>query len=70
VLEVYVEAGQEIVVWSSSTTVKTKLYRDDLEGSLHEWPVEEGPVHIATSARDTQMLVAFNGTGSYTVCTG
>ncbi|MEO6512110.1 MAG: hypothetical protein ABIO16_14025 [Nocardioides sp.] len=70
VLEVYVEAGQEIVVWSSSTTVKTKLYRGDLEGSLHEWPVEEGPVHIATSARDTQLLVSFNGTGNYTVCTG
>ena len=64
-----VEAGQEIVVTSNSTLVKTKLYRGDVEGSLREWPVEPGPVHIATSARDTRLLVAFNGTGTYTVCT-
>ena len=69
VLEVMVDASQEIVVTSNSTMVKTKLYRGDVEGSLREWPVEPGPVHIATSARDTRLLVAFNGTGTYTVCT-
>ena len=60
--------GNEIVVWSSSTLVKTKLLRGDDEGSLQEWPVEPGAVHIATSAHDTRLLISFNGAGDYQIC--
>jgi hypothetical protein len=68
ILEIDSDFGNEIVVWSSSTLVKTKLYRGDAEGSLREWPVEEGAVHVATSAYQAKLLVAFNGAGGYTVC--
>ena len=56
-------------MWSSSTSVKTRLVRGDEESSLREWPVEPGPVHVATSAYDATLFVSFNGAGSYTVCT-
>jgi hypothetical protein len=60
--------GNEIVVWSSSTLVKTILYRGEDQSALREWSVAPGPVHVATSARDAKLLVSFNGSGTYTVC--
>jgi hypothetical protein len=68
VLEMWSETGNEIVVWSQSTLVKTKLYRDDDEAALREWTVQPGAVHIATTALDTQMLISFNGAGTYQIC--
>lgn len=68
VLELSSDDGGEIVVRSSSTLVKTILSRGTAQSTLQEWPVQPGAVHVATSARHAQLLVSFNGTGSYTVC--
>lgn len=69
IIEIDSDLGNEIVVWSNSTLVKTRLQRGDEDSSLREWPVEAGAVHVATSAYKSKLFVAFNGTGSYTVCT-
>ncbi len=68
ILEMDTGEGNEIVVWSTSTTIKTQLHRDGRSGPLREWSVSPGPVHIATSARDAVLNVSFNGTGVYTIC--
>jgi hypothetical protein len=60
--------GNEIVVWSSSTVIKTRLQRGDITGPLMSWKAQPGPMHIATSAKNVNMTVSFNGAGSYTVC--
>jgi hypothetical protein len=60
--------GNEIVVWSTSTTIKTRLVRGKAEGPDMDWKAEPGPMHIATSAPNATMYIAFNGTGSYTIC--
>ncbi|WP_162599783.1 hypothetical protein [Nocardioides solisilvae] len=63
-------SGTEVVVFSDSGTVATRLYRDDLEGPLVEWQVEGDAAHVATSVPETMMLVSFDGDGPFTVCVG
>jgi hypothetical protein len=60
--------GDEIVVWSDSTSIKTRLERGGEAGPLVEWPAQPGAMHIATSAPDAALSVAFNGQGTYTIC--
>lgn len=62
-------SGQEITVWSPSTTIRTQLVRDDVESVTKDWPVEpDTTVHIASSARDAVLRVTFDKTGSYLIC--
>jgi hypothetical protein len=68
ILEMDTGAGNEIVVWSSSTVIKTQLHRDGHSGPLREWEATPGPMHIAASARDATLNISFNGAGSYTIC--
>lgn len=61
--------GTEIVVWSKSTKITTQiLMPDDVKGRVRDWTVKPGAVHIATSAKDVQLLIGFNGQGRYTIC--
>ena len=61
--------GNEIIVYSPSTKIRTQLVRDDVESVPREWSVEpESAVHVATSARDATLRITFDQTGSYTIC--
>lgn len=60
--------GNEIVVWSNSTSITTRLERDAVTGPDMRWDVEPGAVHVATSAPHAVLFAAFDGTGSFTVC--
>ena len=62
--------GNEIVVWSNSTRVAIHLERGDASGAQRDFEVEPGAVHIATTATDAELYVAFDGTGTFTVCRG
>ncbi|MDF1603142.1 hypothetical protein [Nocardioides sp. YIM 152315] len=61
--------GNEIIVYSPSTKVRTQLVRAEAESVPREWTVEPGsPVHVASSARNAMMRITFDQTGSYTIC--
>lgn len=62
------DLGNEIVVWSSSTEVTTRLERDGESSPDRTWKVHPGPVHVATSAPHAVLYATFDGTGSFTVC--
>ena len=62
--------GNEIVVWSNSTKVAVHLERDDAVGPQRDFTVDPGPVHIATTAKNVELYVAFNGSGPFNVCQG
>ena len=62
------DEGNEIVVWSNSTNIKTRLVRGKDEGPTMDWKAEPGAMHIATSAPDATMFISFNGSGTFTVC--
>ena len=62
--------GNEIGVTSDSTTIKTQVQRGDLVSGTRTWLVQPGQaLHIATSAKDAQLIVAFDRGGGYTICT-
>ena len=61
--------GNEIIVYSPATKIRTQLVRGDVESVPREWTVEPGAsVHVATSARDAVLRVTFDKTGSFTIC--
>jgi hypothetical protein len=67
-LQVATQDGIEIGVTSDATEVITVLQRGDEESEGRIWQVEPGSLHIASSAEDAVLRVAFNSGGSYIIC--
>ncbi|GAA1770041.1 hypothetical protein GCM10009795_015220 [Nocardioides hankookensis] len=63
------EKGNEIGVRSDSTEVTTQVRRDGVLGRKRIWEVEPGDIHIASTAKDADLLVTFNHGGDFTLCT-
>lgn len=68
-LRLFSQRGATITVTSQSRKITTSLSRGAQTSSTRTWNVQPGvPVQIATSARDAELLVGFDGTGEYLVC--
>ena len=67
-LQVATVDGIEIGVTSEATQVVTRLRRDEEISEGRIWNVEEGSIHIASTARDAVLQVSFNAPGDYTIC--
>lgn len=55
-------------VTSESTTVTTRVIRDEEEGPARTWEVSPGPVFVGSTATDAVIEVTFNGDGAFVVC--
>ncbi|MCF6377558.1 hypothetical protein L2K70_08080 [Nocardioides KLBMP 9356] len=61
--------GGQIAVTSDSSTIRTRLTRDDLSSEPKAWAVTAGePVYIATSAQLAQLDIAFDSGGTFRIC--
>ncbi len=67
-LELQTDQGNEIGVFSESTSVTTQLVRDGVKGAQRVWRVKPGTVHIASSAKDATLVVTFDKGGDYLIC--
>lgn len=68
VVQLATQEGNQIGVTSDSTRITTQLLRGEHEGGSRTWTVEEGPVYIASSAKDAVLKVTFNAPGKYVIC--
>lgn len=61
--------GAELQVDSGSRVVTVQLVRGDVKSGKREFRAEEGPLVIATTAKDAALFVAFNDPiGPYRIC--
>ena len=61
--------GGQIAVTSQSSTIWTRLTRNDLSSDPKAWAVTPGaPVYIGTSAQLSQLEISFNNGGTYEIC--
>ena len=67
-LQIATVDGIEIGITSGATEVITRLVRDDIVADGRIWPVAEGSIHVASTAKDALLQVSFNAPGEYVIC--
>lgn len=60
--------GNQFGMTSASTKITTRLRRGDMVSNPTTWDVEDGPVFVASTAKDAVLEVLFDADGDYTFC--